>query len=184
MNKKNMVRTAVAAVVLAASLPVFAYTLGGKEIINNGTGTRTKFGMTLYKATLGVVKELKGASETQVIDADQPQVITLNIVSSMITKDKFVSAVNDALDNAAKAGYSIADKPAYVALFSNIKIVKGDSFAHQYEPGKGMTVVYTTGGKTTVLGTVKNLQFKRAFTAMFIGPKPIQDSMKKELLGK
>ncbi|MGL4370860.1 MAG: chalcone isomerase family protein [Spirochaetota bacterium] len=184
MTKKNFFKTAVAVIALSVALPALADTVGGKNLVNTGTGSRTKFGMDMYKATLAVPAEMKGAQANQIIDADQPMMITLKITSSMISRDKFVSAVSDALDAAAKAGYQTADKKAYIDLFSAITIVKGDVFAHQFVPGKGMAITYTTGGKTQVLGTVKNIQFKKAFFAMFIGPKPIQNSMKNEMLGK
>lgn len=173
----------VAAIALAFCLPVFAWKLGGKEMVANGTGTRTKIGMTLYHATLYVPQELKGGSEQQILDADQPMSIQISIVSGMITKDKFIESVSEAFDKVGNAGYKV-DKWAYMNLYNNVTIQKGDVFSNHYEPNKGITVVHSSGGKNTTLGVVKGLAYKKAFWAIYIGPDPVQKSLKNGMLGK
>jgi hypothetical protein len=180
--KKSVILKSTMAALLAfiVALPAFSVKLGNKEVVANGSGTRTKFGMTLYNATLFVPQELKGAADSAIINADEPMSIYINIVSGMISKDKFVEAVSEGLDKAASAGYSSADKQTYINLFKDVTIVKGDKFNHYYIPGQGLTV--THNDKT--LGVIKGVQFKKAFFAIFIGPKPVQDSLKKGLLGQ
>lgn len=181
MKKSTLVKSSmVALLAILIAIPAFSGKLGGKEVVENGSGVRTKLGMKLYNATLYVPQEMKGAAEGDIINGDQPMSIYMNITSGMITKDKFVDAVSEGLDKAAGAGYGTADKQAYINLFSNLTIVKGDNFNNYYIPGQGLTVTYNN----KPLGTIKGLQFKKAFFAMFVGPKPIQDSLKKGMLGK
>lgn len=181
MKKSTIVKGSMAALLaVLLALPLFSAKLGGKEVVQNGYGTRTKLGMSLYNATLFVPQEMKGAEGTQILEADQPMSLYLNITSGLISKDKFVEAVSEGLDKAAGAGYSTSDKQAYINLYNNITIQKGDSFNNYYIPGQGLTVTYNN----KPLGTIKGLQFKKAFFAIFIGPKPVQDSLKKGLLGK
>ena len=97
----------------------------------------------------------------------------------MITKEKFVDAVSEGFDKAAGAGYA-ADKQAYINLYSNVTIQNGDNFNNYYIPGQGLTVTHNN----KALGTIKGVQLKKAFFAIFIGPKPVQDSLKKGMLGK
>lgn len=173
----------VAAIAIAFCLPVFAWKLGGKEMVANGSGTRTKFGMTVYSATLYVPQELKGAGDQQILDADQPMSIQINITSGLITKDKFVDSVSEAFDKVANSGYRV-DKWAYMNLYNNVTIQKGDTFSNHYDPAKGITIVHSSGGKNTTLGVVKGLAFKKAFWAIYIGQDPIQKSLKKGMLGQ
>lgn len=183
MKKAGFLKASMAAVIaLAFCIPVFAWKLGGKEMVANGTGTRTKLGMTMYHATLYVPQELKGGGDQQIIDADQPMSIQISIVSGMITKDKFVDAVSEGFDNVKGQGYQV-DKNAYLGLYNNVTIQKGDVFSHHYANGS-TSIVYSSGGKNTTLGSIKGLQFKRAFWAIYLGANPAQKSLKNGMLGK
>jgi hypothetical protein len=186
MKKSQILKLSLAAVLaLAISIPVFSLTLGGKEMVKNGAGSRTKFMMKVYWATLYVPQELKGASDTQIIDADQPMSIDLLITSGMITSDKLISAIIEGFDQSAKAGYPTPEKQAFVALYKNVVIAEGDTFSHRYETGKGISIVHSVkGGQSKVLGTLKGLETKKAFWGIFLSSKPIQGSLKNNLLGK
>jgi hypothetical protein len=65
-------------------------------------------------------------------------------------------------------------------MYNNVTIKKYDIIEHLYEPKKGLTVVY----KGQVLGTIKGIQFKKAFFAMYLGSKPVQARLKEQMLGK
>ncbi|HOP63630.1 MAG TPA: chalcone isomerase family protein [Spirochaetota bacterium] len=180
MKKSTMVKSSLAALLaVLLVLPLFSAKLGGKDVVANGSGTRTKWGMTLYNATLFVPQEMKGAAASDIIDKNEPMSIYIKIRSGMISKDKFVSAVSDGFDSAAKSGYS-ANKQAYLDLYNGVTISKGDSFNNYYIPGRGLTV--THNNKT--LGVIKGVQTKKAFFAMFIGSNPVQKSLKNGMLGK
>jgi len=184
MKKAGFFRASMVAVIaLSFCIPVFAWKLGGKEMVTNGTGTRTKFGMTLYRATLYVSQELKGAGDQQILDADQPMSIQISIISGLITKEKFVDATSEAFDSVAKKGYKV-DKWAYMNLYNNVTFQKGDTISNHYDPAKGITVVLSSGGQNKTLGVVKGLAFKKAFWAIYIGPDPVQKSLKNGMLGK
>ena len=153
--------------------------LGGKAMVLNGKGERTEM-ITVYFASLFVPQELKGASATQIIEADQPMAIEIKIDSRFVSRDKFLKAVKEGLEKAAGAGYGTTDMQTYTGLFNNAAIKKYDIIEHLYEPKKGMTVVY----KGQVLGTIKGIQFKKAFFAMYLGSKPVQGKLKEQMLGK
>jgi hypothetical protein len=184
MKKLHFIKASLLALItLAICIPVYSISpgtmLGNKTMVLNGKGARTK-GITVYYASLFVPQELKGASETQIIDADQPMSIDISIDSRFISRDEFVKAVSEALEKAAGAGYGTTDKQAYINLFNNVTIQKYDIIEHRYEPKKGMTVVF----KGQLLGTIKGIQFKKAFFAMYLGTKPIQGKLKDQMLGR
>jgi len=186
MKKSQILKLSLSAVLaLAICIPVFSLSVGGKEMVKNGAGSRTKFMMKVYWATLYVPQELKGAGDTQIIEADQPMAIDLYITSGMITKDKFVASIAEAFDKSSAAGYPSSDKQAYVNLYNDVTIGEGDTVSNRYEPGKGLSVVFTTkAGQSKTLGTLKGLPTKKAFWGIFLSSKPIQDSLKKNMLGK
>ena len=168
---------------LLICLPCFSYKIGGTDLVRNGAGSRTKYMMKVYWATLYVPQELKGAAGAQIIEADQPMAIDMRITSGLITKDKFVTSIAEAFDQSAKAGYPSADKQNYINLFKDITIADGDTVSNRYDPAKGLTVVFIPkGGQARTLGVLKGLQTKKAFFGMFLSSKPIQDSLRKNLL--
>jgi hypothetical protein len=180
MKKSTIVKGSMAALLaVLLALPLFSAKLGGKEMVQNGSGSRTKFGMHLYNAALSVPQTMKGADESTIINSDEPMSIYISITSGMITKEKFVDAVSEGFDSAAKSGFA-ADKSAYLNLYNGVTIQKGDSFNNYYIPGQGLTVTHNN----KALGTIKGVQIKKAFFAIFIGPKPAQNSLKKGMLGK
>ena len=164
-------------------LPGFSYKVGGTDLVKNGSGSRTKFMMKVYLATLYVPAELKGASDTEIINADQPMAIDMFITSGLITKDKFVSSIAEAFDQSAKAGYPCSDKQNYINLFNDVAIADGDTVSNRYDPAKGLSVIFIPkDGQSKTLGTLKGLTTKKAFFGMFLSSKPINDSLKKNLL--
>ena len=166
-------------------LPGFSYKVGGADLVKNGAGSRTKYMMKVYLATLYVPQELKGADAAQILEADKPMAIDMRITSGLITRDKFVTSIAEAFDQSAKAGYPCPDKQNYINLFGNIAIADGDTVSNRYDPARGLTVIFIPkGGQAKTLGTLKGLQTKKAFFGMFLSSKPIQDSLKKNLIGK
>ena len=98
MKKSQFLKLSFAAVLaIAICMPGFSYNLGGKELVKNGEGARNKWMMQVYWATLYVPADLKGAGDTQIIDADQPMIMDILVTSGMVSKDKFVGAIVEGL---------------------------------------------------------------------------------------
>jgi hypothetical protein len=173
-------------VVAAMVMPVFAWQLGGKDMVKRGTGARKKAFLTVYYASLYVPAELQTANAQQIIDGDQPMSIVMQIDSRLVSRDTFVSAVREGFAKAASAGYRTASVQQYLGYFNSITIVKGDVFYQNYVPGRGVTVVYKskTTGQQTTLGTVSGLDFKKAFWAMFLGSNCIDSGLRSGMLGR
>jgi len=188
MKRTNYLKFIAAALfVVFLSAPVLSFKLGGKDLVKNGTGKRTMpiIG-SVYFADLWVPQELKGGADSAILNADEPMAIILMIDSGVITRDRFVKSVTEAFAKSASAGYPSADNTTYLNYFNNITIAKGDRFIHNYDPKTGTTVQYRSQatGQTTTLGVIKGLQFKKAFFGMYLSSKPIQESLKKGMLGQ
>ncbi len=164
-----------------------AIQLGGKELVKNGTGARTKFPLgTVYYASLYLPAEFKGKSAKEIIDADEPMSVILQIDSKFLSRDKFVSAVTEGFGKAAGSGYPTDKKDSFISLFNKIEIHRGDIIYLNYIPKTGIVASYKAqgGAKIETMGTVPGLPFKKALFAIWLGTNPAQDSLKNSLLGR
>ena len=162
----------------------FAFQLGGREMVKNGAGARSKFLLgTLYHATLWVPAALKGKSGKEIVEANEPMSVVLVLESKLITRDRFVESTAEGFGKSAAAGYAAASKQAFLDQFKKVTFQKGDIINMSYTPA-GLTTSYksVTTGKVDVLGVIPGLDLKKALFAIWIGPTPIQDSLKNEML--
>jgi hypothetical protein len=182
--KKLMLFIMISALLICTDAQSFQ--LGGKELIKSGTGSRTKTILgTIYFATLYITQELKGKPAKEVIEADQPLSMVMQIDSRLLTRERFLDAVNEGFGRASESGYPAAKKDVFLKLFDVIEIKKGNIITLNYVPGEGVTAQYKSHDSDTVkvLGTIPGLDFKKALFAIWLGPKPVQESLKKALLG-
>jgi hypothetical protein len=162
----------------------FSFNLGGKEMVKNGSGTRTRaFLGTLYYATLWVPAPLQGKAGKEIIEADQPMSIVLVLDSTLITRERFVEATSEGFGKSEASGYTSSKKQAFLSLFDKVKFSKGDVISMAYaKAGLTTSIQYKESGKTETLGTIAGLDLKKALFAIWLGPNPIQESLKNSLL--
>jgi hypothetical protein len=163
----------------------FAFQLGGKEMVKSGAGVRTKFIVgTLYHATLWVPAALKGKSDKEIIEANQPMSMVLVLESKLITRERFVESTAEGFNKSAASGYATASKQKFLDQYNKVTFEKGDIVNMSYTLA-GLTTSYKSvkTGKVVVLGVIPGLDLKKALFAIWLGSNPIQDSLKKELLG-
>tara|TARA_R110002111_G_scaffold86632_5_gene135771 strand:+ start:46 stop:642 length:597 start_codon:yes stop_codon:yes gene_type:complete len=177
---------------LAATLsaPVLALTVGGVDVPDtytanstelqlNGAGTRSKFFIDLYVGSLYVPKAQHDGNA--VVDADEPQAITLRITSDMITSDRMTEATMEGFE--ASTGGDMAPIQSEIDQFMSVfkeEIKEGDVFDLVYVPGEGVKVFKNSEQK----GTVGDLEFKKALFGIWLSDEPAQKSLKKKMLGQ
>ena len=185
LNRKNRALVAVLIVAMAATA-VFGFKIGGKDVVKLGTGTRSKAFLTVYYASLYAPADLKGKGWKAVLDADEPMRVSLLVDTRLMSTEKLISAIRDGFKVAAKSGYTTAKQGQFLNQFKGLETKKGDRFYMTYVPKRGLTTLYKSKatGKTRVLGTVKTLKFKKALFAIWIGPNPVQKSLKRGMLGR
>ena len=173
------------AIIIALSAPDgFGLQLGGKELVKNGSGVRTKFVVgTIYYASLWVTKNLQGKSGKEIIEANEPMSMFLTIDSKLITRERFVEATSEGFGKSAASGYATPKKKAFLDQFGKVKFSKGDIVYMNYTPaGLTTSYKYKEGGKMETLGTIPGLDLKKALFAIWLGSTPIQESLKQALL--
>jgi len=144
-----------------------------------GAGVRDKFFMDLYLASLYLPKPYDNAS--LILKANEPMVLSLHILSSLITSEKMEEATKEGFINATRGNTA----PLQMQIDTFIETFKepiaiNDRYEFFYFPSQGTFIA-----KNGVLKkTIEGLAFKEALFGIWLGEKPAQESLKKGLLGK
>ncbi len=152
-------------------------TAEGKELKLNGMGLRTRFFVKVYVAGLYTETPAKGAQ--QVLAADEVKRISLVLMRDMDKKqmsDGLRDAFNNNVTGKPEAYKERLDK--FAAMFPNLK--NGQSIHFTYVPAKGLVVSSTAGEH----GVIEGKDFADAFLGIWLGKQPVDDGMKKNLLGQ
>lgn len=190
MNKA--LSTFLSSCVLSAALatPAFALTVDGVEVPDtyaaqdaqltlNGAGIRSKWFLDLYVGGLYVPQ--KGSDAQAIIEADEPQAITLHIISGLITSEKMTSATMEGFENSTGGDLSAiqGEVEAFLNVFAE-EIKEGDVFDLVYLPGQGVRVLKNGAEKATI----GDLAFKKALFGIWLSDNPAQEDLKEKMLGQ
>ncbi|MFO7721542.1 MAG: chalcone isomerase family protein [Gillisia sp.] len=151
----------------------------GEKLVLNGVGVREKFWMDMYAGALYLGS--KSSDAKAIINANDPMAIKLHMVSSLITSDKMIEAVNDGFENATNGKTSgISSEIAKFKAFFSDEINKEDVFDIVYIPSKGV-LVYKNGKEK---GVIKGMEFKKALFGIWLSDKPADKKLKQGMLGE
>lgn len=148
-----------------------------KELVLNGVGIRTKFFMDIYVASLYLPTTSNNADE--IIAADEPMAIRLQIVSSMINPKRMSDSTRDGFVRATGGNIAPIESEVdeLITAFQDA-VEEGDTFDLVYLPEQGVTVYRNGESKTNV----KGLKFKQALFGIWLSEDPIQDRLKDAML--
>lgn len=189
---KKALTTGFASLTLTAllSAPAAALTVEGvdvpdtysamdTELTLNGAGTRSKWFMDLYVGGLYVPETIDDGEA--VINADEPQAITLHIISGMITSERMTEATLEGFEASTDGDMASIqeDVDQFMAVFQE-EITEGDVFDLVYLPGEGVRVLKNGEQKDTV----GDLAFKKALFGIWLSDKPAHKDLKEKMLGQ
>ena len=148
----------------------------GKNLKLNGMGLRTKVVFKVYVA--GLYLETPSKDPAAIISTDQVKSIRLSIMRSLKG-----SQVSEAIEEGFEKN-SKAQMPALKARLGKLasmlpNVEKGDDILLTYAPGKG-TVVTVKGAEK---GVIEGKDFADALFSVWLGAHPVQEDLKKALLG-
>ncbi|KZZ41357.1 MAG: chalcone isomerase family protein [Saccharospirillaceae bacterium] len=148
-----------------------------QQLVLNGVGIRTKFFMDIYVASLYLPKTNRNAEE--IIAADEPMAIRLQIVSSMINSKRMSDSTRDGFVRSTGGNVAPieAEVEELITAFQDA-VEEGDTFDLVYEPGSGVTVYRNGESKSNV----KGLKFKQALFGIWLSEDPIQNRLKDNML--
>jgi hypothetical protein len=185
---KNVISLAVVVFVLMSMVELHAGSLagvtlpdtaqvGGKTLVLNGLGLRTKFMVKVYVA--GLYLEQKSSDPNAIIKADAPKQIVMKFLhgaSKSQMSDAFNESFNDNSPDAVKTMKGDIDK-----LLGALDAVNtGDTMVFTYVPGTGSTLTINGKDKLTIAGPA----FGQVLMSVWLGPKPPNADLKKGMLGQ
>lgn len=155
-------------------------TIGKEKLVLNGLGLREKYWFDLYVA--GLYLKSKSTNATEIINNNETKVLRIKMISSMVTSEKFIAAVNDGFSKSA--GSSIDSIAPQITLFKSIfkdeAIVENDEFKLISIQGKGVKVEKNGTLKKTISGAF----FSQALFGIWLCGEPADEDLKEGLLGK
>jgi hypothetical protein len=168
-------------------LPASCATAGGPNTLNignvtlqkNGDGIRKKSFLSLYEAALYLPSKSEDAG--QIISANAPMAMRLQIQSGFVSQQKLLAALDDGFSKATGGNIQTieAEVRKFRTFFSDA-IRKEDVYVLAYLPESGLTV-YKNG---QMKGTIAGIQFKQAVFGIWLSTNAVDGSLKNDLLGR
>ncbi len=154
--------------------------VGNASLQLNGAGIRTKFFFKIYVGALYL--PLKQASGEAIIADEHEHRMALHILHELTSK-KLFNAFNEAIEanhTPAELAALDAQLKQMAQIFDTLKELKpGDVITLDYLPASGTQI----GVNGTARGTVAGAAFNRSLLKIWLGSKPVQEDLKKGLLG-
>ena len=184
---KRLLLHAAAGLALMVALPAAAAEVGGATLPEtvsadgrtlklNGSGIRTKLMFKVYAA--GLYLETPSRDPKAILGADAVKRMHLAVLRTLAAS-KITEAISEGFERNSKDQLpALRDRlNRFNGMFADV--VKGDVILMTYVPGKG-TVVSVKGAER---GTIDGKDFADALFAVWLGPNPVQEDLKKALLG-
>lgn len=151
-------------------------TVEGKTLKLNGGGIRTKAVFKVYVGALYL--ETSSRDAAAVTSSDQVKRMQLSLLRGL-DKGKITEAITEGFERNSKAqmGALKARLDRFNAMIPDLE--KGDQILMTYVPGKGTQVT----AKGVEKGTIEGKDFADALFAVWLGPNPVQEDLKKAMLG-
>ena len=151
--------------------------VGGKTLVLNGLGLRTKAIFKIYVA--GLYLEQKSSDAVAIIKAGGPYRIVMQFVhvaSQSQMSDAFKESFTDNTPDAMNTMKPDIDR--FLAAIEAVKV--GDQMIFTYVPGTGTTFAINGKDKLTIAGSA----FRPVLLSVWLGPKPPTAAVKKGMLGQ
>ncbi|MBB4803784.1 hypothetical protein HNP37_003859 [Flavobacterium nitrogenifigens] len=152
----------------------------GKTLQLNGAGGRSKMWMEVYVQALYLSQLTQDPQ--YIIDSDTEMAIRIEITSSMVSSNKLTKAMNTGFEKSAGAQLEqLRPRIEQLKSYLSDAITEKDVFILAYNPLDQN--VYVT--KNEVLkGKIPGFDFKKALFGIWLSDKPVDETLKKHLLGQ
>lgn len=151
----------------------------GKSLQLNGAGGRSKMWLEVYVQAL-YLSQLSQDPQF-IIDSDTEMAIRIEITSSMVSSNKLTKAMNTGFEKSA--GSNLAQLRPRIEEFKTFlsdAITEKDVFILAYNPLDQTINVYKN---ETLKRKINGFDFKKALFGIWLSDKPVDETLKKHLLG-
>jgi hypothetical protein len=151
-----------------------------KLLYLNGAGVRTKTFIKVYVA--GLYLHSKSTNPQEIINADEPMAVRLQITSSLVTQDRMADAIIEGFEKSTGGKTKSIRKEIdmIVNIFKSDVIKIGDIFDIWYIPGKG---VMASKNNKKYDFMIAGFEFKKVLFGIWLGNNPVEISLKNKMLG-
>ena len=151
--------------------------IGDDSLVLNGGGIREKFWLDLYVGGLYLTQ--KESNAQAIIDANQPMVIYLDIVSGLITSEKMIEAVDEGFQKSTQGNIEPLKNEieSFKSVFSET-IKEKDTYTIAYSSDE--VTISKNGKKIT---SIQGMEFKKALFGIWLGEEPADENLKQGMLG-
>jgi hypothetical protein len=155
-------------------------TVGGQELVLNGGGVRSRFMVKVYAA--GLYAPQKASNANAIITNKGARRVHIAMLRD-VPAEQFADALKDGIDNNTPQAELDAMKGEIDQLLGVMRSLK------EAKSGQAITLDFLPDGKTTVSvngaakGSVGTEPLQRALLKIWLGDKPIQNDLKRGLLG-
>ena len=152
--------------------------VGGQELVLNGAGIRTR---AIFKVYVGSLYVPAKANTAAAVLGKAPRRVQLNMLRD-VSSDQMLDALTEGVNQANSAAEAGAVKPQMGELAQVLKSIG------QLKEGNVLAFDFVDGGTRVSLngqakGTIAGEAFNKALFNAWIGDKPVQDDLKKAMLG-
>lgn len=151
---------------------------GSPELVLNGAGMRKKLFMDIYIGALYLPARTNDAAA--ILEDDGPASVAMHIRYGEISRDKIIGGWEDGITaNLDESGQQAIRTrlDAFNSLFTAVK--EGDVIRIDYTPGRGTEVRINGEWR----GAIEGNDFFRALLKIWLGHKPVRESLKNDMLG-
>jgi hypothetical protein len=150
-----------------------------KTLQLNGAGGRSKMWLEVYVQAL-YLSQLSQDPQF-IIDSDTEMAIRIEITSSMVSSNKLTKAMNAGFEKSAGSNLEqLRPRIEQFKTYLSDAITEKDVFVLAYNPLDQTINVY----KNEVLkGKIQGFDFKKALFGIWLSDKPVDETLKKHLLG-
>ena len=154
--------------------------IGEHDLVLNGAGVRSKFFFDMYVAAL-YVTEKKDSSDAILTGAGENRVAMhmLRDISSETLSKSFNKSISLNLSPSERAALDVQLKQLAVLFAMMSEARKGDVITLDYLPGTGTEINFND----VTIGKIEGAAFNVALLKVWLGNKPVQENLKKQLLG-
>ena len=155
--------------------------VGDHDLVLNGAGVRTRFVfLDMYVAAL-YLAEKQGSSDAILASNGEKRMALhmLSDVSSETLSKSFYRTIALNLTPAELAALDVQLKQLGVLFGMMSEATKGDVITMNYLPGRGTEINFND----VTIGVIEGAAFNSALLRVWLGIKPVQDGLKKKLLG-
>lgn len=151
----------------------------GKTLQLNGAGGRSKMWLEVYVQAL-YLSQLSQDPKF-IIDSDTEMAVRIEITSSMVSSNKLTKAMNAGFEKSAGSNLeALRPRIEQFKTYLSDAITEKDVFVLFYNPlDQSLTVIKNEVPK----GKITGFDFKQALFGIWLSDKPVDETLKKNLLG-